>query len=94
VHCSSLREVAATNVSEVENLVGIGNLAEVVSSGHASSGGETDGFADNGASDNENSWMYCFGASTITLVVLGKWRRKGILSMAKRESRGRNSAGA
>jgi hypothetical protein len=55
-------------VTEVAQAVD-GGEGPVVSSdeGCVSSGGRTNNSRDNGISNNENLWMYTFGASTITV---------------------------
>jgi hypothetical protein len=70
--CSPLNEVAAANIAEVETLEGVEGAAEVAHTVGdeipvASGVGRTYDSRDGGASDNENSWTYHFGASTITL---------------------------
>jgi hypothetical protein len=86
----SLNEVAAANVAKAENLGGVEGAAEVAqtvrgdeiptSSGkecRVSSAGRTDDSKDGGASDNENSRMYNFGASTVTLGHIKEMEERG-----------------
>jgi hypothetical protein len=78
--CSPLSEIAGANVVEAKNLdvaeiptevaraVGGGEVPEASDGeGRASSVGGIDDSTDGGASDIENSWMYYFVVSTITL---------------------------
>jgi hypothetical protein len=88
--CSPLNEVAAANVAEVDTLEGVEGATEVAwtvggdeipvasgEEGRVSSAGETDNSEDEGASDNENSWTYDFGASTIILGRIKDTMKKG-----------------
>jgi hypothetical protein len=87
--CNPLNEVVATNVAEVENLGGVEVTAEVAHTvggdipaisneeGRVSSVGRTDDSMDEGASNNENSQTYNFGASTITLGRIKEMVEKG-----------------
>jgi hypothetical protein len=88
--CNPLREVAATNVAEAENVGEAGNMVEVVptvdgdemlvvlgNEGRASNKGGTDDSADERASDNGKSWLNNFGASTITMGRIKEMMEKG-----------------
>jgi hypothetical protein len=87
---SPLSEIVAANVAEAENLDVVDNLAGVVQTigggevsgasdgkGHSLSARRTDDFTDGGASDDENSRTYYFGASTITLGKIKEMVEKG-----------------
>jgi hypothetical protein len=65
-------------VAEVTPSGGGGEVpAESDGEGHVLSGGEPGDSVDEGASDNENSRTYCFGASTITLSCIKEMSDKG-----------------
>jgi hypothetical protein len=90
--CSPHGEVTAASVAETGNVTEViltegGHEVPIVSDSecHVSSRGETDASGDGRASDNENSWMYYFGASTITLRRIKEMAKKGILLMERRE---------
>jgi hypothetical protein len=75
------REVTAASVAEVGNVADVmltrgggGAPLASVDKGRVLSGGES---VDEGASDIENSWMYCFGASTITQGYIREMVNKG-----------------
>jgi hypothetical protein len=83
-HCSLLGDVAATSVVETENVAEVvptegGSEVPVVcyGGGHVLSELEIDASRDGGASDNENSRTYYFGASTITLGHIREMAEKG-----------------
>jgi hypothetical protein len=101
VCCSLLGEVDATNVVDTENMADAENVMEVVPSvggdevpmvssdeGCTSSGGGPDDSADERASDNVNSLMYNFGASTITLGHVNKMVEKGYFADGKARALG------
>jgi hypothetical protein len=68
VHYSPINKVVAANVAEVVQTTGGGEIRVASGEeGRVSNVGGTDDSMDRGASDNENSWTYNFGASTITI---------------------------
>jgi hypothetical protein len=78
------REIAGMALAETEIVVEVtstGGGGEVPATsdgeGHVSSVGESGYSTDEGVSDNENSRMYCFGASTITLGRIKEMSDKG-----------------
>jgi hypothetical protein len=78
------REIAAAALAKTETVAEVtpaGGDGEVPATfdgkGHVSSGGESGDFMDEGASDNENWRMYCFGASTITVDRIKEMSDKG-----------------
>jgi hypothetical protein len=88
--CSPLSKNAAANVANVENQDATGHpveTARIVSEGEAPGAPNNDGHAlsargtedsmDGGASDDENSQTYYFGASTITLSKINKMVEMG-----------------
>jgi hypothetical protein len=88
--CSPLSKNAVANVANVENQDATGHpveTARIVSKGEAPGAPNNDGHAlsargtkdsmDGGASDDENSQMYYFGASTITLSKINKMVEMG-----------------
>jgi hypothetical protein len=88
--CSPLSKNAAANVANVENQDATGHpveTARIVSEGEAHGAPNNDGHAlsargtedsmDGGASDDENSQTYYFGASTITLSKINKMVEMG-----------------
>jgi hypothetical protein len=82
--CSPLGEVAAASVVETENVVevtptGGGSEVPVVSDGegHILSRGKTNESVDGGASNNEKSPLFYFGALTITLGCIKEMAEKG-----------------
>jgi hypothetical protein len=91
-----LGEVVTANVAKAKNVVETENVMEVVPSvggdevhvvsgdeGHAFSRGEANDSTGDGASNNENSWVYCFKASTITLGCIKEMTDKGYLVYGK-----------
>jgi hypothetical protein len=88
--CSPLSEIATANVAEAKNpdvVDSLAGVAQAIGGGemlgdsdgesHALSAGRSDDSADGGASDDENSRMYYFGALTITLGKIKEMVEKG-----------------
>jgi hypothetical protein len=68
VHYSPINKVVAANIAELVQTTRGGEIRVASSEeGRVSNVGGTDDSTDRGASDNENSRTYNFGASTITL---------------------------
>jgi hypothetical protein len=90
VRCSPLSEVVVTNGAEAENLGPAHRpieMAQTIGEGEMSGASDdegcglsdrgTDDYRDGGASDDEKSWTYYFGASTITLGKIKEMVEKG-----------------
>jgi hypothetical protein len=96
--CSPLSEIVATNIAGAKNLDTTGcptKMARIVGGGEMPGAPDDDGRARSaratedstggGASDGENSQMYYFGASTLTLGKIKEMVKRDILQRAKPE---------